>query len=119
LLGRLLGTRKGASVPEIAPREANERTLAGEAVLVDVWEDSEWDKGRIPTSIHVPLSQIRRRGSRGLPEDKQIVLVCRSGARSALAAAMLSEGDALRTVNLAGGLQAWVREGLPFEATSE
>ena len=116
MLRRLLETRKGASVPELTPREANERVVAGEAVLVDVREESEWEAGRIPASIHVPLSQIRRRGSRGLPEDKEIVLVCRSGARSALAAAMLS-GAALKAANLAGGVQAWVREGLPFEET--
>jgi rhodanese-related sulfurtransferase len=117
LLRRLLGTGKGTHVSELTPREANERVVAGEAVLVDVREESEWETGRIPTSVHVPLSQIRRRGSRGLPEDKEIVFVCRSGARSALAAAMLSEDDALKTANLAGGVQAWVREGLPFEET--
>jgi hydroxyacylglutathione hydrolase len=117
LLRRLLETRKGTHVPELTPREANERVVAGEAVLVDVREESEWETGRIPTSIHMPLSQMRRRGSRGLPEDKQIVLVCRSGARSALAAAMLSEDDTSKAANLAGGVQAWVREGLPFEDT--
>jgi hydroxyacylglutathione hydrolase len=116
LLRRLLETGQGTHVPELTPREANERVVAGEAVLVDVREESEWESGRIPTSIHVPLSQIRRRDSRGLPEDKEIVLVCRSGARSALAATMLSD-DALKTANLAGGVQAWVREGLPFEET--
>ena len=116
MLRRLLETGKGTSVPELTPREANERVVAGEAVLVDVREESEWENGRIPTSIHVPLSQIRRRGSRGLPEDKEIVLVCRSGARSALAAAMLLD-DALKAANLAGGVQAWVREELPFEET--
>jgi rhodanese-related sulfurtransferase len=90
--------------------------VAGEVVLVDVREESEWETGRKPGSIHVPLSQIRKRGSRVLPEGKEIVLVCRSGARSALAAAMLSN-DALKAANLAGGIQAWVREGLPFEDT--
>jgi len=117
LLRRLLGTGKGTHVPELTPREAHERVVAGEAVLVDVREESEWEAGRIPASVHVPLSQIRRRGSRGLPADKEIVLVCRSGARSALAGAMLSENDALKAANLAGGVQAWVREELPFEGT--
>ena len=91
--------------------------VAGEAVLVDVREESEWEARRIPGSLHVPLSQIRNQGSRGLPEGKEIVFVCRSGARSALAAAKFSEDDALKTANLAGGVQAWVRDGLPFEET--
>jgi rhodanese-related sulfurtransferase len=116
LLRRLLGTGKGTHVPELTPREANERVVSGRAVLVDVREESEWVAGRIPASVHVPLSQIRRRGKRVVPEDKEIVCVCRSGARSALAAAMLSD-DALKAANLAGGVRAWVREGLPFEDT--
>ena len=114
MLRRLLGTRKEASVPEITPREALGRVVTGEAVLVDAREESEWETGRIPGSIHVPLSQIRNRGSRGLPGGKGLVLVCRSGARSALAAAMLSD-DALKAANLSGGIRAWVREGLPLE----
>ena len=119
MLRRLLGTRKEASVSEITPREAHGRVVSGEAVLVDVREESEWENGRIPGSVHVPLSQIRNRGSRVLPEGRELVLVCRSGARSALAAAMLAEDDALDAANLAGGVQAWIREGLPFEATFE
>ena len=117
MLRRLLETGQRTHVPELTPREANERVLSGEAVLVDVREEAEWENGRIPGSVHVPLSQIRKRGKRGLPEDKEIVFVCRSGARSALAAAKLSEYDALKTANLAGGVMAWVREGLPFEET--
>ena len=104
---------------EITPREAHERMVCGEVVLVDVREQSEWEKGRIPGSVHVPLSRLRSRGSGGMPEGKELVLVCRSGARSALAGSMLSEDDAFNAANLAGGVQAWVREGLPFEDTFE
>jgi rhodanese-related sulfurtransferase len=114
LLRRLLGTAKVTSVPEITPREAHERVVAGEVVLVDVREESEWETGRIPGSTHVPLSQIRNRGIRGVSVGKEVVLACRSGARSALAATMLSD-DVLKAANLVGGVQAWVREGLPLE----
>jgi rhodanese-related sulfurtransferase len=114
LLRRLLETLWGCSAPELTPEEAHEREVAGKAVLVDVRDEAEWEAGRIPGSIHVPLGEIRSRGSRGLPEGKEIVLVCRSGARSAFAATMLSD-DAMKVANLAGGVEAWVREGLPFE----
>ena len=110
--------QKRAAVREVDARESLRLREHG-ALLVDVREQSEWEKGRIPGSVHVPLSQIRSRGSRVLPEGKELVLVCRTGARSALAASMLSEDDALDAANLAGGVQAWVREGLPFEATFE
>lgn len=116
MLRRLLGTLRGTSEPEITPGDAHKRVVAGEAVLVDVREDSEWESGRIPGSIHVPLSQIRSRGSRGLPEGKEVVLVCRSGARSGSAATMLCS-NGLKATNLKGGVKAWVREGLPFEGS--
>ena len=109
----------GDEVEAISRDELRKRLRRSEVVLVDVREESEWENGRIPGSVHVPLSQIRNRGSRVLPESRELVLVCRSGARSALAAAMLAEDDALDAANLAGGVQAWIREGLPFEATFE
>jgi rhodanese-related sulfurtransferase len=62
---------------------------AGGAILVDVREESEWEAGRIPGSIHVPLGEIRNRGSIGFPEGKEVVLVCKTGARSSFAATML------------------------------
>jgi len=117
LLRRLLETGQGTHVPEITPREANERVVAGEAVLVDVREESEWEAGRIPGSIHVPLGELRSRRSIGVPEGEEIVLVCRSGARSAFAATMLSS-DGRGATNLKGGVKAWIREGLPFEGSA-
>ena len=54
----------------------------------------------------------------GLAPSARRVIGVMSGARSALAAAMFSD-DALDAANLAGGIRAWVREGLPFEATFE
>jgi hydroxyacylglutathione hydrolase len=116
LLRRLLGTRKEASVSEITPREAHGRVVAGEAVLVDVREESEWKAGRIPGSIHVPLGELRSRRSIGVPEGEEIMLVCRSGARSAFAATILSS-DGRGAANLKGGVKAWIREGLPFEGS--
>ena len=116
MLRRLLETGQGTHVPEITPREANERVVAGEAVLVDVREESEWEAGRIPASIHVPLGELRSRRSIGVPEGEEIMLVCRSGARSAFAATMLSR-DGREATNLKGGVKAWIREELPFEGS--
>lgn len=81
--------------------------------MVDVREDEEHSAGRIPGTEHVPLGELRKRIS-DLPEDKEIIFVCRSGNRSSLAAAALSEAG-YRAANLEGGVKAWVEEGLPFE----
>lgn len=116
MLRKLLTTLGGSSLPELTSREAHERVVAGEAVLVDVREESEWEAGRIPSSIHVPLGELRSRGSIEVPKGKEVVLVCRSGARSTFAATMLSR-DGREVTNLKGGVKAWVREGLPFEGS--
>lgn len=97
------------------PGEALGSVNAGEAVIFDVREDEERGAGRIPGSEHVPLGEIEDRTG-DLPNEKEIILVCRSGNRSSLAAAALSEAG-YRAANLEGGVKAWVEEGLPFEGS--
>lgn len=101
------------SFTRLDPGEALGRVRSEEAVIVDVREDEERGAGRIPGSEHVPLGELRERLGE-LPEEKEIVLVCRSGNRSSMAAAALSEAG-YRAANLEGGVKAWTQEGLPFE----
>jgi rhodanese-related sulfurtransferase len=84
------------------------------AVLVDVREPHEWRAGHAPNAWHIPLSQLAVR-SRELPTGRRVVTVCRSGVRSARAAALLAREGRLVS-NLAGGLHAWVRADLPLIA---
>jgi rhodanese-related sulfurtransferase len=86
----------------------------GGAVLLDVREPHEWQAGHAPRARHIPLSQIPRRAAE-LPDSRAVVTVCRSGVRSARAAAMLSR-DGREVSNLAGGMRAWARAGLPVVA---
>ncbi len=86
----------------------------GGAVLLDVREPDEWQAGHAPRARHIPLSQLSRRAAE-LPERRVVVTVCRSGARSARAAAMLAR-DGREVSNLAGGMRAWARAGLPVVA---
>ena len=83
----------------------------GGAVLLDVREPREWQAGHAPRARHIPLSQLPRRAAE-LPERRAVVTVCRSGARSARAAATLAR-DGREVSNLAGGMRAWARAGLP------
>jgi rhodanese-related sulfurtransferase len=84
------------------------------AILLDVREPHEWQAGHAPKARHIPLAQLTRRVDE-LPANRPIVTVCRSGSRSARAAAML--GNTGREVsNLAGGMHAWSRTGLPIVA---
>ena len=98
-------------VPEIDAAAASQRIAAG-AIALDVREIDEWNAGRVDGSLHIPLGELGARQSE-VPTDQALVVVCRSGARSARAAAALLAAD-YEAVNLAGGLKAWEAAGLPL-----
>ena len=97
----------------VDPEEAKEAMERG-AVLLDVREPHEWRSGHAPKARHIPLSQLSRRAEE-LPRNREIVVVCRSGHRSARAAKILAaqRGD---VANVKGGMGAWARRGLPVVA---
>jgi rhodanese-related sulfurtransferase len=101
------------AVGEVSPEEAS-RIVGFGGLLLDVREPYEWDAGHVAGAVHIPLGQLVERVDE-IPEDRQVVVVCRSGARSARAAAFLSSSG-LDAVNLAGGMQAWAAAGLRFES---
>jgi rhodanese-related sulfurtransferase len=104
---KLLGGGQG-----VGPKEAADLLRSG-AVLLDVREPSEWQAGHAPGARHVPLGTL---GSRldALPRDRRVVVVCRSGNRSARATALLKRSG-FDAVNLHGGMQAWASAGLAVE----
>ena len=82
------------------------------AVLVDVRGPGEWQAGHAPQAIHIPLEQLTRRLAE-VPADREIITVCRSGHRSAVAAGLLRR-HRWRATNLTGGMNAWAAAGLPI-----
>ena len=86
----------------------------GGAVLLDVREPHEWQAGHAPKARHIPLSHLGQRAGE-LPKGRAVVTVCRSGARSARAAVLLAQRGR-EVSNLAGGMHAWARAGLPVVA---
>jgi rhodanese-related sulfurtransferase len=99
-------------VPEVAAADASER-LAGGAVALDVREDEEWEAGRIAESLHIPMHSLAARQVE-IPRDRPIIAVCRSGSRSAAVTESLLQAG-YEAANLAGGLKAWKKAGLPIE----
>jgi hydroxyacylglutathione hydrolase len=86
-----------------------------EVQVLDVRERSEWDRGHIPGSIHVPYHDID-----GIPEgshpDQPIAIVCSSGQRSAVAASLLLRHGAPQVIHVAdGGVGTWEGQGWPIE----
>jgi rhodanese-related sulfurtransferase len=93
------------------PRGAFDRRA--EIQLVDCREPYEWTAGRIEGAIHIPLNSIMSGVTGDLVPEKPVVVVCRSGNRSELAALML-QARGFEAFNLEGGMEEWEREGLPF-----
>lgn len=101
------------ALTEIGPADARARLAAGEAVALDVREPDEWECGRIEGALHIPVAELVPRLEE-IPREVPIVVVCRSGSRSAYATQLLVRAG-LRAENLAGGLQAWQAAGLPLD----
>ena len=101
--------RMPSQVPAVDPSEA--MRLAGEgAALLDVREVDEWDRGHAAGSVLALLSRLT---PDLVPADRTLVVVCRSGNRSAhVTQALVAAGYDAR--NLTGGLRAWVSAGLPL-----
>jgi len=79
--------------------------------LLDIRRATEWRAGHVPGAHHRHLGALVEDRS-GLPDDTAVLLLCRSGARSAIAQSLLlAEGR--RAINVEGGIEAWIGEGLP------
>ncbi len=80
-------------------------------VLVDVREPNEYEINKIPGSVLIPKGEFLNGNALGeLPDDKQIVLHCKSGVRSAEALAVLKGAGYANSVHVGGGVAAWVTQ---------
>ncbi len=93
----------------------HERQARGEQVnLIDVREDLEWAAGHIAGAVHLGKGIIERDVEQRFPDhDKELVLYCGGGFRSALAADALSRMGYRNVISMDGGWKAWVARGLP------
>ena len=86
-------------------RENGERDF----VLVDVREPNEYEINKIPGSVLIPKAEFLNGNALGqLPADKQIVLHCKTGVRSAEALAVVKNAGYSDAVHVGGGVAAWV-----------
>jgi rhodanese-related sulfurtransferase len=101
---------------EVSVAEAAVLRDAG-AYMLDVREPDEWAAGHIPGGTLIPLGALESRLNE-LPTDRDIVVVCRSGNRSAQGRDILRANGLERTTSMAGGMNDWVAAGLPTESGS-
>jgi rhodanese-related sulfurtransferase len=99
-------------MPETNPQDAKQLIDSG-AQLVDVRSDEEYAAGHIPGARLIPVETVHSAGS-GLERERPVVVYCRSGDRSGVAAdAFAASGWDAHSIE--GGLLAWRDAGLPLE----
>ena len=111
LFTRLFGVLLG---PSIDPGEAQAR-LAGEPqpFLLDVRNPDEYQGGHIAGATLIPLPELPGRLGE-LPRDREIIVVCQSGRRGRTATRQLMAAG-YHAVNVRGGMNNWIRRGLPVK----
>jgi rhodanese-related sulfurtransferase len=108
-----------ARVKEVSADEVRRRLEAKDQfILIDVREDSEWNRSHLPQAIHLSRGIIERDIEKTVPDaDAEIVLYCGGGFRSALAADNLQKMGYRRVASMAGGFREWCEVGYPLEKT--
>ncbi len=103
---------EAASGSTITPAELKDWLDAGKPIdLIDVREPAEWEIVRIPGARLLPKGEILSGAALAdLPQDRQIVLYCKSGMRSAESLAALKAAGFKDAVHVQGGVVSWVRQ---------
>jgi rhodanese-related sulfurtransferase len=83
------------------------------AFILDVREPSEWAQFHIPGANLIPLGSLPNRLNE-VPKDRQVVVVCRTGVRSAQGRDILLNAGFTKVTSMTGGMNAWQAQGLPI-----
>jgi rhodanese-related sulfurtransferase len=101
------------SEPKEVTRDEAQQLIADGAQLIDVRADHEWDTGRIAGAKHLPLAELAERTGE-IDDDRPVVLYCRGGNRSTMAADALADAG-YDAAKLTEGIVGWAEAGLPLE----
>lgn len=107
-----------ARIREISVEDTRARMhgRADAPVLLDIRERDEYEQGFIERAQWIPRGFLELKIEDAVPErDREVILYCAGGTRSALAAAALHELGYTRVSSMAGGFRAWKNAGHPFD----
>ena len=102
------------ATPEIGVDELAELIGAGSVHVLDVREDWEYRRRRVPGALSVPLGRLTAQLA-ALPRDKPLAVICESGSRSIAATDFLLRQGFRGAVSVRGGTEAWARGRRPIE----
>jgi sulfur-carrier protein adenylyltransferase/sulfurtransferase len=104
-----------AQIREVTPQQV-EGLSPGDAVLVDVREESEWEQGYLPGAVHISKGYVEQAIEAEVPDrDTQVILYCAGGVRSLFAAQALEQLGYTNVASMSGGFQAWKSAGLKWD----
>ncbi len=103
-----------AGLPSVDVAEADRRLREDPArpVLLDVREQNEFIEVRAPGALLLPTSSLAARIGE-VPTDRPLLVVCRTGVRSAAVTGYLARTGRSDVFNVTGGMEAWEQAGLP------
>lgn len=104
-------TKSQVSASQISAAQAYAKFQAG-ALVLDVRTADEWNQGHIPGSVLIPLDELSGRIGE-VPRDRDVVVVCRTGVRSAQGLTILQQAGYTRAASMTGGMLAWQAAGYP------
>lgn len=108
--------RRFSPMKALTTTDATRLINSRDALPLDVREVKEFEGGRLPNALHVPLSQIEaRRAEIARHAGKPVIAYCESGTRSHAAGAALAKAGLTEVYHLNGGFRAWKDAGLPVE----
>lgn len=105
------------TVPQLSVGDVAEQMRRGELTVVDVRGRSEWEAGHLPDVANIPVGYLSERLDE-IPRDTPVAVQCQTGARSAIAASVLSANGFTNVANVAGGFAAWQAAGEPVEQSA-
>ena len=101
-------------ITEVSAEEARAASARGDALLIDVREESEWKQAHAEGATHLSRGVIEVEIEERIPDTSQpIICYCGGGSRSALVADNLQRMGYTNVRSLAGGMRAWNEAGLP------
>ena len=108
--------RRGTGGASVNTLEATHLINRQDALVLDVRNVEEFQRGHILNARNIPLSQIETRlGDIARYKNKPVIVACETGNRSGAAAAVLRKQGFAQVFNLSGGTAAWQQAGLPVE----
>ncbi len=101
-----------SQIVEITPEDAEKRIAGGDVLVLDVREPDEYDQGALADVLHIPRGHLEAQiEAKATDRDREIVVYCAGGVRSAFAAKTLQELGYTNVLSMAGGFGRWKDEG--------